>query len=451
MRRGPSLPRALAVTSRLTAAACLFLLAGAGPASAQSAAGANTARGLISSLVVNRLTAQQLTPAELQAIRARAQLLADELTKGIAIAIATAPVGGSAAGFSYQLDPTTGEPVLRSASFAPLLMERPLTSGRGTVGFGVSYQRYAFDNFQGINLRSEGILLFDNRVRYTRDNFEQYIEEYLRMEPTVDTVTTVFSFGVTDNVDIGVIIPVSRIELRARRDWDYDISKTFAALPGDRAFFTPGPAADGFTQDSGSISASGVGDIALRTKIGFGPQRGEGAGVLFDLRLPTGDKENLLGTGEASGRLVFLASKSLGGRGNLYGSGGYTFGGLSDEINYAFGVDTQLLGRKQMTLSFEVVGQNLRDSVGGTTSNRFGPIQQLDTRLVPAEPTVYSAAEPVFEAGSNNVLRGAVGVKYLLGAQWLLTGGVVLPLNDEGLHGGVSPYIGLDFSWTRGR
>ena len=267
----------------------------------------------------------------------------------------------------------------------------------------------------------------------------------------MDTVTTVFSYGVTDHIDIGIIIPVSRIDLRARRDWDYDVTKTFAVDASDRAFFRPGPAADGFTQDEGSISASGVGDIAIRTKIGFGPQRGEGAGILFDLRLPTGDKENLLGTGEASGRLALLASKALGGRGNFYGSGGYTFGGFSDEINYAFGIDTQLLGRKQLTLSFEVVGQNLRDAVNGTASNTFGPIPVTDFRFTPAEAAIYSAAEPVFVDGSSNVLRAAVGAKYLLGAQWLLTGGVVLPLNDEGLHAGPSPYIGLDFSWSKPR
>ena len=45
-------------------------------------------------------------------------------------------------------------------------------------------------------------------------------------------------------------------------------------------------------------SATGVGDIVLRAKYAFGDPTKQAALVSTDIRLPTGDEENLLGTGK---------------------------------------------------------------------------------------------------------------------------------------------------------
>ena len=171
-----------------TMRAGLLLVLLADPAAAQTAAQATTARDLIHNLVAQRTHPPDasLTPDELAAIARRGDQLANEIGKGIAIAVATAPVGGSAAGFSYGVNPTTGELTLRTASFGPILMDRPLTNGAGVFGFGVSYQRLSFDRFLGQDLRTQGTLLFDNRVTFASDGFEQDITEDMALEPTVD-------------------------------------------------------------------------------------------------------------------------------------------------------------------------------------------------------------------------------------------------------------------------
>ena len=126
-------------------------------------------------------------------------------------------------------------------------------------------------------------------MTFASDGFEQYITEYMALEPTVDSVTTVLSYGVTSRLDIGAIVPINHIQISGRRQWDYDISRSFPVSPADQAFFGT-PTGTDFVQDEGSIDATGVGDITVRTKFAFTDQGADGVGLLFDLRLPTGDK-----------------------------------------------------------------------------------------------------------------------------------------------------------------
>ena len=135
-----------------TAFAGLLLVLPAAVATAQTAAQATTARALIHNLVAQRTHPPEasLTPDEVAAIARRGDQLANEIGDGIAVAVATAPIGGLAAGFSYGVDPTTGELTLRTASFGPILMDfLPLTNGAGVFGFGVSYQRLLFRSLPG--------------------------------------------------------------------------------------------------------------------------------------------------------------------------------------------------------------------------------------------------------------------------------------------------------------
>ena len=288
-------------------------------------------------------------------------------------------------------------------------------------------------------------------MTWASDGFQQYITEYMALEPTVDSVKTVFSYGVTSRLDVGAIIPVNHIEMSGRRQWDYDVSRSFAVSPADQAFFTPGPKGTGFVQDEGNINATGLGDITVRTKFAFTDQGADGVGLLFDLRLPTGDEENLLGTGKAGGKIALLTAKSIADHGNFYASGGYSFGGLSDEINYALGADVQLLPHKELTVSFELLGQNIRDSIESDDPVAYGPLTVIDPRFTPPATTRLTNTEPIFRSTAINVMRAAVGAKYLITDRVLLLGGVTMPVGDAGLRAGVSPYLALDVSWSTAR
>src|SRR5262245_33828543 len=54
---------------------------------------------------------------------------ADAIAKFVVVALSSAPVASSSAGFSYVRNRTTGELSLKSDSFGPTFAERPLTNG----------------------------------------------------------------------------------------------------------------------------------------------------------------------------------------------------------------------------------------------------------------------------------------------------------------------------------
>ena len=427
--------------------ALILVAAAATPAQAQTPTGTLSTRDLLRAFIVTRLNPSVETE---QKFLERRENFVNAIGNAIALGITTAPVGGSSAGLAMLINPITGTSSLKSDSFGPLFLDRPLTSGRGVVGFGFTFNHTSFDRFQGIDLQTKGINTFDNRVTYTNSNYQQFIKEYLTLEPSVSVFTAYASYGVTDHLDVGVIVPFASLNMSGRLYWDYDIGKTYPVVPADQLFF-PGPTGTNFEQARASASASGLGDMTVRATYAFGAQQGQGVAVTGAVRLPTGDEENLLGTGEASGIIRVSASKKITESVSLYGNGGYGFGGLSDEINYGFGVDAVFLEKKSLTLTFELLGLNLTDSVNGIGHDTLGPLSQPDPRFTPPEPTIYSADRPFFTPGSVNMLRGVGGAKYLLGHGALLSGGVIFPLTDTGLRAGTTAFVGIDVSIIKAR
>jgi hypothetical protein len=404
---------------------------------------AGSARALFTQLIVNRQLGPFSNPA-------RTQTLIDEFSKSIAIGISTAPVGASSAGFSYEFDARTGEHTLKSQSFGPLFVERPYTNGKGVFNAGLGFTRASFSKFEGENLNDDGLLLFDNRVRYLDDNYEQFIEEYLTATPKVTTVNLLLSYGVTRSLDVGVVVPYSSLKLDARRYLNYDVSRSYPFLASDRAYFVNGPRGTNYDppggNNAGSVSASGVGDVTLRAKYAFGAQGRQAAAAVVDVRLPTGDEDNFLGSGKTSTRLSLVGSAAVSDTITFHANGGYRMGGLTDQGDYGIALDAALLPSKKLTASAELLGQYLKDGLAEIGELKNGPLNlttELGGRSI---NVVYSAAEPQFMLGGVNILRAAFGVKYHVAGTTLLTAGVLLPISDKGLTSSATAFIGLDVS-----
>ena len=433
-------------TSGLVCCAILGLLIAAPRPLAAQTPEPGSARAVFTQLIANRIVDPRGAPGA----GARTQTLIDDFSKSIAIGIATAPVGASSAGFTYELDAQTGERTLRSQSFGPLFVERPLTNGKGVLNVGVNFTRVGYSKFLGEDLNDRGILLFDNRVRYLDDNYEQFIEEYLTVTPKVSTVSAVLSYGITRSLDVGIVVPVTSIDISARRYWDYDVTRSFPFIASDRAFFGT-PRGQNFdpplsTANSGSVSTTGLGDVTIRGKYAFGRQSSQRVALIVDARLPTGDEDNFLGTGKTSVRGALAASAALSAAVTVNVNGGFRAGGLTNEGDYGLALDAALLPNKKLTASLEFFGQYLSEAVSGISEFKNGPLSvtsDLGGRII---PVVYSAAEPIFDVGSVNLLRGAAAFKFNLGGKALLTAGVLFPLNDSGLTSSPTAFVGLDLS-----
>ena len=79
-------------------------------------------------------------------------------------------------------------------------------------------------------------------------------------------------------------------------------------------------------------SASGIGDIVVRSKYRVVDRGAAGASVSVDLRLPTGKSDELLGTGATQAKFMFIGAASIGDRVFPHLNLGYTFsaGDISD-------------------------------------------------------------------------------------------------------------------------
>ena len=105
----------------------------------------------------------------------------------------------------------------------------------------------------------------------------------------------------------------------------------------------------------------------MRGKYHFLSRAGGGLAAALDLRLPTGDEDNLLGTGTTQGKVVLVGSTATT-RFSPHFNIGYTWSGTSsneflnvtDEFNYAAGTEVAVSPR--LTLNFDLLGRQLIDS-----------------------------------------------------------------------------------------
>ena len=430
-------------------------------ASAQSGnpAGATTIGGLIDELFkpaipFNPASDPLIPPGEYaqRAINSR-----EGIAIGIGNALASFPLGASSAGFTYTTNQTTGEQELRAVSFGPVFVERALTNGKGVLNFGVAFQASGYDTLQGLNLSTDGFVTQSQRGTFVSDGSD--VGDTWKAALDVDSKAFLFSgsYGLTDNLDFGWVVPVVSLSAQGRflRDYngglDYDRNASFVdPATGQRIFIR-----DVYPNKTGvqtlvdhTIDATGIGDIVVRAKYGFGVGDGQRIMVLGDVRLPTGDEENLLGTGEASLRAVIGGSSRIGESAAINGNFGYTVGGLTDEINFSAGTEVAVLPSKNLTLTFDFIGQNLRDTV--TTIDTLVSFDAVISNIPDGfGPRRVQTTYDFWQRGSTTLLRAAIGAKLALGGNWLLTGSALFRLNDNGYQAKVVPFIGVEHTWAK--
>ena len=140
------------------------------------------------------------------------------------------------------------------------------------------------------------------------------------------------SYGLTDRIDVGTAVPIVRVGM------DAVMTPTQRPRVGG-----PGPPGPGMPlpTESRTWSASGVGDVVVRTKYNFWKRTGGGVAAVVDVRLPTGDSDNLLGTAAPSGKLMFVGSTTVG-RVAPHINAGYTVVGASANTSIETGDDTTM-------------------------------------------------------------------------------------------------------------
>ena len=287
-----------------------------------------------------------------------------------------------------------------------------MTSGRLRGSLGMSYQRAVFNAIDDRDLR-------DGTLVATASTFgsepEPFDVETLSLRLNTDTVTVSGNFGISDRVDVGAALPLMRVTLNGER------IDTYRGRP--------------LVQATASATASGVGDIAVRVKYNVLRKPGGGLAIGADTRLPTGDEENLLGSGESSVKPKLIWSVESD-RVALDGDIGYAFGGLTDEFTYGGAVT--VIATPRLMVVGEIAGRRL-ESVGVLTDTtaphpRLGGIRTI--RL-----------SAIDEASQRAV--AIMGVKWNPGASWLVAASLLRRLTTAGLTASWVPTFGVEYSFGR--
>jgi hypothetical protein len=167
----------------------------------------------------------------------------------------------------------------------------------------------------------------------------------------------------------------------------------------------------------------------------------------IDVRLPTGDEMNLLGSG-AAGLQPFAIWSGTFQAVSPHVNAAYRWSGSSvlagnpatgetgdfpDQVSYSVGADVAVNPR--LTVAFDVLGRYLIDA------ERLHPetFHGLDGHST--FPNI------VFARDSYNALSGSIGLKGNLFGRVLLDLNVLFALDDNGLRDKVTPLIGLEYSF----
>jgi hypothetical protein len=399
------------------------------------------------------------------------------------VQLSTQPLGSPAGGFTYTFDDSLGTFRRTSSSFGPSFAERAVTLGRNKFNTGFTYQRSRFTSFEGRDLRDGSIKFYlrhseccspgtgggsggggagqgggagpieqPNGSRFSPAFEGDVIEASLFLQATAEIAALSFSYGVTNRLDVGVVVPVVHLDLSA------DVKATIVRLatasdPLTHTFETGNPDATAKTFHQ-SGSATGLGDVVVRAKYrvaGFG---NGGLAAAADVRLPTGDRDNLLGAGGQA--KIFLIQSAGTNRVMQHVNAGYTsawgalpdagllgrLGGpdsMPDEFTYAAGLE--FVAESRVTLVADVLGRALRGAGRlGVSSKSF--VFQGRTAI---ETVAFEEFEP--RGGSLHLALGTAGIKFNPIKSFLVSASVLFPLNRAGLRSRLTPVIGIDYAF----
>jgi hypothetical protein len=379
--------------------AAMLIAVTAAPAAAQE-----TPRDVISFLVTN----QSVPTGDFEKDRAAAEATRDTIARALQVNLATSPIATSSSGFVYRLDPELGTVTRVSDSFGTFFVERAMTSGKGRASFGASAATAGYDDLDGFNLRDGTLLTTANRFA---DEPAPFDTEALTLKIRTSTLTFFGAYGVTDRFEISGAVPLVQMDIEGSRLNVYR--------------------GQSFVQASGTASASGMADIAIRGKYRLLATRTGGIAAAAEVRLPTGDEDRLLGAGSAALRLMGIASAESGALG-AHANFSIVRGGVSDEIAGSGAVT--YAASPTVTLAGELLFRRLSD------------VRQIVAVSAPHPTSSGVTTERLAPGLSTPTLSSAVtGVKWNVGGTFVLAGEIVWRLGKAGLTAPFTPTVSIDY------
>ncbi len=320
------------------------------------------------------------------------------------------PVSSTSGGFTFQYDSELEVFTRTTDSLGPIFAERAPTLGKGKLNFGFSYTYIDFSTLEGKDLDDlKTTVLLDEK---------QKDKNLLQLDFDVDVESNLFSFygtyGITDRWDVSILIPVMQIQVDAR--------STAKIINRTREKGVTGKTL-GYSLDSGetmsdavSGASTGLGDIFLRSKFNLVTSAWIDFSTALDVKLPTGDEDELLGTGRTSIKPFLVFSKNIS-HFTPHFNLGYEFNSGTeghDRIVYTTGTDYAFSrGDNHFSVAVDIIGRHK------TEESDIG----------------------------NNIVDFSTGFKWSPRMGMLVFFNIQTPLNDDGLRADWIPTVGYELNF----
>jgi hypothetical protein len=446
------------------------------------------------------------------------------------------PLASPSSGVLLTYDPSLKTfAVSTDSSLGPILGERGETVGRHKLFIGFSSQFFDFDRIDGVNLR--GIPAVLPHTDDGRDNSSPcsivptngssdlggcaFVRDAFYSQNSIDLkisqYTGYITFGLSSHVDVSMVIPFERVRMSvysqntivlgsdgsftpAPGSPDSQILNQNVPPPGSNGapyFFhlfkncpntspSPGESLDptclnhtfpdpNFTGSGSSAvnSSSGIGDIVARVKWNAWSRERLKFASGVDVRFPTGDALNYLGSGSYGVKPFVVLSYQA--RVSPHAMVGYEWNSnsiLSARINevqgatsiglmtgkkgympsdfvYTAGLDAWIT--KWLTGSFDVVGARIfRGGTEAVTSQSFPAPCTAGCLTEPSPSTVSSPSLAPNNDASYSITNASMGVKirpFPKVSKLVLTANVLVRLDNGGLHSKPAPLVGLGYTF----
>lgn len=334
-------------------------------------------------------------------------------------------------------------------NLGPVLTERAQTVGRHKLFLGFSASQYVFTKIDGISLKS---VPFTYEATATDSSTgailsNTYTSESTNVSFKLNQYVGVATFGLTSNVDISVIVPYERVSIGAAT---YNAEAYILNANNDLVL---GPYSIASTYVPGY--ANGIGDITFNAKgmLWHGEHTTFAAGL--NVRTPTGDELNYLGSG-AWGINPYVAVSYLW-KVSPHAKLGYqwntstelnnptlTSGGnqnLPGGFQYDVGADWAWL--RHVTLAGDFLGSQYLNAP--TLAPAVTPLPTPETN--PPTPSSVNLPTVATSTTSYTINEVSGGLKWNPFRNLVFSGNALYQINDNGLRSRIVPLVGVSYKF----
>jgi hypothetical protein len=369
------------------------------------------------------------------------------ITEALGRNVANMPIGSTSGSETFRF--VGGVPVKTSISAGPIFAERPQTLGRGRVLAGVNRSGFRFATLRGVDMKNINLSFTHQNVdfpgcaaifggdcaKYGIPGVENDVMAVnLSIDLDVRVNSLYMTYGVTDRLDVGLVIPVveAHFEGASRAEM-----QPFGGTTASHYFSgtSTNPVLSAERQTRGS--ATGLGDVALRLKGNLRNTGNTSMGVLVDARFPTGSEKDLLGAGKFSGRAMAIVASRFGDFSPHINVGYLVRGG--DEANDA------VLG----TLGFDHrLGSGITLAADLVSELQVGDSKLELPSVVHYEAPFRRTLNPTdIPDRRDDIVNGSFGFKILAARNLTAVLNTLFPLNRGGLRADLIYTAGLEYTF----